>query len=76
MDFLNLKGKTIVVLGLANRKSVAWHVAQTLEEAGAKVIYVVRSQSRKDSLQNLLALNNDWLGTCLSKTKFKALIQP
>ncbi|MDG2469390.1 MAG: SDR family oxidoreductase, partial [Pirellulaceae bacterium] len=55
MDFLNLKGKTIVVLGLANRKSVAWHVAQTLEEAGAKVIYVVRSQSRKDSLENLLA---------------------
>ncbi len=55
MDFLNLKGKTIVVLGLANRKSVAWHVAQTLEEAGAKVVYVVRSQSRKDSLENLLA---------------------
>ena len=50
MDFLQLVDKTIVVFGVANKKSVAWHVGKTLEEAGAEVVYVVRSQQRFDSL--------------------------
>ena len=55
MDFLGLSGKTLLVFGVANKKSVAWHVAKTLEEVGAKVVYVVRSQERKQSLAKLLA---------------------
>jgi enoyl-[acyl-carrier protein] reductase I len=55
MDFLKLEGKKIVVFGVANRKSVAWHVAQSLEECGAKVVYVVRSEQRRESLTKLLA---------------------
>lgn len=54
MDFLQLSGKTILVLGVANRKSVAWHVAQILEEAGARVVYSVRSEERKQSMAKLL----------------------
>ncbi len=54
-DFLQLAGKTFVVFGVANRKSVAWFVAKTLEEQGARVIYSVRSESRKKSLEALLA---------------------
>ena len=38
MSFLGLTGKTFLVLGVANKKSVAWHVAQTLEAEGAKVV--------------------------------------
>lgn len=53
-DFLQLAGKRIVVFGVANRKSVAYHVGQVLEEADAEVIYVVRSEARRDSLQKLL----------------------
>jgi enoyl-[acyl-carrier protein] reductase I len=53
-DFLNLVGKTIVVFGVANRKSVAWFIAKTLEEQGATVVYVVRSESRRQSLAKLL----------------------
>ena len=49
-DFLLLENKTIVVFGVANKKSVAWHIGATLEEAGATVVYVVRSQDRYDSL--------------------------
>ncbi len=49
-DFLQLQDKTIVVFGVANKKSVAWHIGATLEEAGATVVYVVRSQDRYDSL--------------------------
>ena len=54
MSFLGLSGKTFLVLGVANKKSVAWHVAKTLEEEGAKVVYSVRSQARLDSLKGLL----------------------
>jgi enoyl-[acyl-carrier protein] reductase I len=54
-DFLNLIGKTFVVLGVANRKSVAWFTAKTLEEQGATVIYSVRSPARKASLEAQLA---------------------
>jgi Enoyl-[acyl-carrier-protein] reductase (NADH) len=54
-DFLQIAGKTFVVFGVANRKSVAWHIARTLEEQGANVIYSVRSDARKKSLETLLA---------------------
>lgn len=54
MDFLQLSGKKIVVFGVANRKSVAYHIAKTLEEIGAEVIYVVRSEQRRESLKKLL----------------------
>jgi enoyl-[acyl-carrier protein] reductase I len=54
-DFLQLSGKTYLVQGVANRKSVAWHVAKTLEEQGARVVYAVRSEARKKSLETLLA---------------------
>jgi len=54
-DFLNLTGKTFVVLGVANKKSVAWATAKTLEEQGATVVYSVRSPARKTSLETTLA---------------------
>lgn len=53
-DFLQLAGRTVLVLGVANRKSVAWHVAHVLEEQGARVVYSVRSEARRQSLAPLL----------------------
>ena len=54
-DFLQLTGKNFLVMGVANRKSVAWFIAKSLEEHGARVIYSVRSETRKKSLEVLLA---------------------
>ena len=54
-DFLQLSGKTILVFGVANKKSVAFHSAQVLEAVGARVLYAVRSESRRESLAKLLA---------------------
>ena len=53
-DFLGLAGKTVLVLGVANKKSVAYRIARILEAAGCEVIYSVRSESRKESLAKLL----------------------
>ena len=53
MDFLQLSEKTIVVFGVANRKSVAFHVAKVLLESGANVVFVVRSEARRESVGKL-----------------------
>jgi enoyl-[acyl-carrier protein] reductase I len=54
-DFLQLTGKTYLVQGVANKKSVAWFIAKSLETQGARVVYAVRSEARKKSLESLLA---------------------
>jgi enoyl-[acyl-carrier protein] reductase I len=54
-DFLQLTGKTFLVFGVANRKSVAWAIAKSLEEQGATVLYSVRSEARRKSLETQLA---------------------
>ncbi|MBA61179.1 MAG: enoyl-ACP reductase [Planctomycetaceae bacterium] len=54
MSFLQLEDKTIIIFGVANRKSVAYHIGETITQAGAKPVYVVRSEIRKEQLQNLL----------------------
>lgn len=54
-DFLQLTDKTILVFGVANRKSVAYLIGQELTAAGAKVVYVVRSPARQESVSKLVS---------------------
>ena len=54
MSFLGLQGKTFLVFGVANRRSVAWAVGKGLEDEGARVLYSVRSDERRKSLAALL----------------------
>ena len=60
-DFLQVTGKTYLVFGVANRKSVAWFVAKSLEDQGAKVLYSVRSEARRKSLEAQLAGRTSFL---------------
>jgi enoyl-[acyl-carrier protein] reductase I len=53
-DFLGLNGKTVLVMGVANKKSVAFRIARIIEQSGGEVIYSVRSESRKKGLAKLL----------------------
>ena len=54
MAFLQLEDKTIVIMGVANRKSVAYHIGKTIYEAGGLPVYVVRSDKRREELQKLI----------------------
>ena len=54
MSFLGLEGKRFLVLGVANRKSVAYFIAEGLRREGAMPIYAVRSEARRDSVRKLL----------------------
>ena len=55
MSFLNLENKNILVTGVANKKSVAFHVGETLQKEGANILYSVRTEERKKQLEKLLA---------------------
>ena len=54
MSFLNLENKTILVFGVANKRSVAYHVARVLEGEGATVVYGVQTPEHRDALAGLL----------------------
>jgi enoyl-[acyl-carrier protein] reductase I len=54
MDFLKLQDKNILLFGVANRKSVAFHVGRLLTEMGANVLYSVRSAERAESVKSLV----------------------
>jgi enoyl-[acyl-carrier protein] reductase I len=53
-DYLQLEGRRVLVMGVANRKSVAWHTSQVLSTAGAEVVYVVRNKARREQVQSLV----------------------
>ena len=54
MSFLGLDGKTIVVFGVADRKSVAYKIGEILQAEGANVVYSVRSLPRRASVARIL----------------------
>ncbi len=53
MSFLDVEKKKFVIFGLANKKSVAFVIARTLEAEGAEIIHVVRSEERRKTAQKL-----------------------
>jgi len=52
---MSLAGKRFLVMGVANKKSVAFATARRLETAGAEVLFSVRSEARAEATRELLA---------------------
>jgi len=48
MSFLGLEGKKILIFGMANRKSVAFHIAEVLKESGAELVFSVLGKEQSD----------------------------
>lgn len=49
-----LDGKRIVVMGVANRRSIAWGCAKTLMDQGAQVILTYQNDRLKRQLEKKL----------------------
>lgn len=49
-----LTGKTAVILGVANKRSIAWAVAQAWHDAGAKLIFSYQGERLKENVQELV----------------------
>jgi enoyl-[acyl-carrier protein] reductase I len=54
MSWLALEGKTVVVAGVASRRSVGYRVGRRLREVGAEVVWVVHTEERRRELASLL----------------------
>jgi enoyl-[acyl-carrier protein] reductase I len=52
---MNLAGKTAVVFGLANKRSIAWGIAQKLHEAGATLAICYQNERMKLEAEELIA---------------------
>ncbi|HDX9579325.1 TPA: enoyl-ACP reductase FabI [Bacillus pseudomycoides] len=53
MDLLNLKGKNIVVMGVANQRSIAWGIARSLHNAGANLIFTYAGERLEKNVRDL-----------------------
>lgn len=53
MDLLNLKGKNIVVMGVANQRSIAWGIARSLHSAGANLIFTYAGERLEKNVRDL-----------------------
>ena len=49
-----LSNKQIVVMGVANKRSIAWGCAQAMEKQGATVIYTYQNERMKQSVSRLV----------------------
>src|ERR1700722_3565101 len=52
---IDLKGKVAVVFGLANKRSIAWAIAQKLSEAGANLAICYQSERLQREAEELAA---------------------
>ena len=53
-----LQNKNVVVMGVANKKSIAWGCAKALKDQGANVIYTYQNERMKKQVVKLSAAND------------------
>ncbi|MFK5675973.1 enoyl-ACP reductase FabI [Ligilactobacillus sp. LYQ60] len=53
-----LSGKKILVMGVANKRSIAWGCAQVMEEQGAEIIYTYQNERMKRGVSRLVEDDN------------------
>lgn len=51
---LNFEDKTFVIMGIANKRSIGYGVAQVLDQVGAKIIITYRKERSKEAVEKLL----------------------
>ncbi|MDO8639461.1 MAG: enoyl-ACP reductase [bacterium] len=55
MHPIDLNGKVALVMGIANKRSIAWGIAQALAKAGATVVLTYQTKRFKKNLKDLVA---------------------
>lgn len=53
MNLLNLQGKNIIVMGVANQRSIAWGIARSLHNAGANLIFTYAGERLEKNVRDL-----------------------
>ncbi|OIJ10423.1 enoyl-[acyl-carrier-protein] reductase [Anaerobacillus alkalilacustris] len=53
--YLSLENRTFVVMGVANKRSIAWGIAQSLSKAGARLIFTYAGERLEKNVRDLVA---------------------
>lgn len=56
---LSLEGRTYVIMGVANKRSIAWGIARSLHAAGARLIFTYASERFEKPVRDLAATLED-----------------
>lgn len=56
---ISLEGKNIVVMGVANKRSIAWGIARSLHRAGARLIFTYVGERLEKSVRELVETLED-----------------
>jgi len=51
----SMEGRIAVVFGVANKRSIAWAIAQRLQEAGARLVITYQNQRLEEEAKDLIA---------------------
>ncbi|WP_019412374.1 enoyl-ACP reductase FabI [Paenisporosarcina sp. TG20] len=51
---LSLQGKNYVIMGVANKRSIAWGIAQSLDKAGANIIFTYAGERFEKPVRDLV----------------------
>src|SRR5208282_3515261 len=51
----SMEGRTAVVFGVANKRSIAWAIAQKLQQAGAKLVITYQNQRLEEEALDLIS---------------------
>ncbi|MDX8364412.1 enoyl-ACP reductase FabI [Cytobacillus sp. IB215665] len=79
----SLKGRTYVVMGVANKRSIAWGIARSLHNAGARLIFTFAGERLEKNVRDLAdtlegndtlvlpcdVTNDEEVANCFSKIK-------
>jgi enoyl-[acyl-carrier protein] reductase I len=52
---IDLKGRTAIVFGIANKRSIAWAIAEKLNEAGARLLVTYQNERLRREAEGLIA---------------------
>ena len=63
---MDLKGQTAVVFGLANKRSIAWAIAQKLSAAGARIAICYQNERLRVEAER-------WPESCLTRRLSSAM---
>lgn len=54
----SLEGKTYVIMGIANKRSIGFGVAKVLDQLGAKLVFTYRKERSKNEMEKLMTQLN------------------
>ncbi|HVP56349.1 MAG TPA: enoyl-ACP reductase [Candidatus Eisenbacteria bacterium] len=52
---ISMEGRTVVVFGVANKRSIAWAIAQNMQQAGARLAITYQNERLKQEADDLIA---------------------